>query len=180
MKKTLLMLAMAMASSSAFALDDETGQISFYGTIYGGGTCPIEVVAPGASVIPEVSLGNFTKGYFHTPGTATPDKAFALKITPTPACQIVAPHTATVKYTPLHGIVGGDLYGVNGASGVGVAIKDRLKAKIAPNSASIPYDLYVDRPTEMVFYASYESYADAAVITDGVAQAEVAFTVDMP
>lgn len=144
MKKTLLMLAMAMASSSAFALDDETGQISFYGTIYGGGTCPIEVVAPGASVIPEVSLGNFTKGYFHTPGTSTPDKAFALKITPTSACIIPPSETATVKYTPLHGIVGTDLYGVNGATGVGVAIKDRLKAKIAPDSDSIEYDLYVE------------------------------------
>nr|WP_314478878.1 fimbrial protein [uncultured Pseudomonas sp.] len=179
MKKTILMLALGIASNSAFAAP-ESGQISFYGTVYAGGTCPIEVVNPGGSVIPRVTLGNFTTKYFASPGTATPEVPFALRVTPDATCIIAPGSKATVTFSPLHGPVGTDLYGVQGGStkGLGLAIKDRTHAKIAPGTASIEYDLYETFPTDMMFYANYESHLPT--VQDGVAEAEVSFVVALP
>lgn len=179
MKKTILMLALGIASNSAFAAP-ETGQISFYGTVYSGGTCPIEVVNPGGSVVPRVTLGNFTTKYFSKTGTATPEVAFALRVTPDATCQIPAGSKATVAFTPLHGPIGTDLYGIQGggADGLGLAIKDRTHAKIAPGADSIAYDLYETLPTDMTFYANYESHLPT--VKEGVAEAEVSFVVALP
>jgi major type 1 subunit fimbrin (pilin) len=173
------MLALGMASSSAFAAD-ETGQINFYGTVYGGGTCPIEVVHPGGSVIPRVTMGNFTSKYFAKAGTSTPEVGFALRVTPDATCVIPPSSTATVSFTPLHGPIGNDLYGIRrgGADGLGLAIKDRTHTKIAPGTSSVDYDLYETTPTDMQFYAAYESYLDA--VTEGLAEAEVSFVVALP
>jgi len=179
MKKTLLMLALGMASSTVFAAP-ETGQINFYGTVYGGGTCPIEVVNPGGSVIPRVSMGNFTTGYFGASGTATPDVAFALRVTPTTTC-VIAPGTKTkVTFTPLHGVIGTNLYAIRGggATGLGITIKDRTRTKLNPNAASPDYDLYQSQPTDLMFYAAYESVA--ARVGEGLAEAEVSFLVSLP
>lgn len=179
MKKTLLMLALGMASSTVFAAP-ETGQINFYGTVYAGGTCPIELVHPGGSVIPGVSLKNFTTGYFHTRGTVTPDYAFALRVNPISGCTIAPNSKATVTFTPLHGVVGTNLYGIRGggAAGLGVLIKDQTRTKLAPDTASVEYDLYTSRPTDMIFYAAYESYEDT--VGEGLAEAEVSFLVSLP
>ena len=173
------MLALGMASSSAFAAD-EIGQINFYGTIYGGGTCPIEVVNPGGSVIPRVTLGNFTAKYFSAVGTTTPEVGFALRVTPDATC-VIAPNTkAKVTFTPLHGPVGNDLYGIRqgGAGGLALAIKDRAHNKLAPATESVEYDLYENRPTDMQFFAAYESHL--GTVTEGLAEAEVSFTVALP
>ncbi len=179
MKKTLFTLALGMASSSVFAAP-ETGQINFYGTVYGGGTCPIEVVNPSGSVIPRVTLGNFTTGYFGASGTATPDVAFALRITPDTTCKLPPTNKTKVAFTPLGLVVGTNLYGLrsSGADGLGLVIRDRTGAKVDPNADSPDYDLYTDRPTDMIFYAAYESYKDK--VTEGLAEAEVTFTVKLP
>ncbi|MBA1321501.1 fimbrial protein [Pseudomonas plecoglossicida] len=179
MKKTLLMLALGMASSTVFAAD-ETGQINFYGTVYGGGTCPIEVVNPGGSVIPRVSLGNFTTGYFDAIGTVTPDVAFALRVTPTTTCTIPPSSKTRVTFTPLHGVVGTNLYAIRagGATGLGLTIKDQARNKLNPNAVSPDYDLYDTRPTDLMFYAAYESHL--ASVDEGLAEAEVSFLVELP
>jgi major type 1 subunit fimbrin (pilin) len=173
------MLALGMASSSVFAAPEQ-GQINFYGTVYGGGTCPIEVVNPGGSVIPRVSLGNFTSKYFDTSGTATPDVAFALRVTPDASCTIAPNSKAKVTFTPLHGVVGTNLYAIRdgGAKGLGLTIKDQSRTKIAPEAESMEYDLYTDRPTDMMFYTAYESYLDD--VTEGLAEAEISFVVSLP
>ncbi|MBH3430262.1 fimbrial protein [Pseudomonas alkylphenolica] len=180
MKKTLVTLALGMACNSAFAAD-ETGPLNFYGNIYGGGTCPIEVVDPRSGVIPKVSLGNFTNKYFTTSGTATPDVAFALRVTPGDGCVIPPDAKTTVTYVPLSGIVGTNLYGIRRGpvTGLGVAIKDRNHTKVVPNVASIEYDLYESLPTDMIFHASYESFEDE-VTGQGLAEAEVTFVVSLP
>ncbi|HKS11424.1 MAG TPA: fimbrial protein [Pseudomonas sp.] len=179
MKRTVLMLALGMAGSSAFAAD-ETGQINFYGTVYGGGTCPIEVVNPGGSVIPRVTLGNFTAKYFSAAGVTTPEVGFALRVTPDTTCVIVPGSKTKVTFTPLHGPIGTDLYAIRqgGAGGLGLAIKDQAHAKLAPNTASMEYDLYSNRPTDLQFYAAYESHLPA--VTEGLAEAEVSFMVALP
>lgn len=179
MKKTLLMLALGMASSNVFAAP-ETGQINFYGTVYGGGTCPIEVVNPGGSVIPRVSLGNFTTKYFSASGTVTPDVAFALRVTPSATCTIAPGAKTKITFTPLHGVVGTNLYGIRGggATGLGLVIKDQARTKINPNAESKEYDLYETRPTDLMFYAAYESFA--ATVSEGLAEAEFSFVVNLP
>ncbi|AVH39774.1 type 1 fimbrial protein [Pseudomonas monteilii] len=179
MKKTFMLLALGIASNTAFAAP-ETGQISFYGTVYAGGTCPIEVVNPGGSVIPRVTLGNYTTKYFAAAGTATPEVAFALRVTPDATCTIPPNSTANVTFSPLHGPIGSDLYGIQrgSADGLGLAIKDRTHAKIAPGTASLDYDLYETAPTDMIFYANYESHLPT--VKEGVAEAEVSFVVALP
>ncbi|WP_028694923.1 fimbrial protein [Pseudomonas cremoricolorata] len=179
MKWTVLTLALGLASSTAFAAD-ESGQINFYGTVYAGGTCPIEVVNPGGSVIPRVTLGNFTSKYFSKVGVSTPEVSFALRVTPDATCVIPPNSKASITFTPLHGSVGTDLYAIRqgGASGLGMSIKDELHAKITPGAASKDYDLYDNRPTDLRFYAAYESYE--ASVGDGLAEAEVSFVVSLP
>ncbi|WP_449431760.1 fimbrial protein [Pseudomonas putida] len=179
MKKLLLPLAFALVGSPAFAAD-ETGRINFHGTVYAGGTCPIEVVDPGAGPLPWVSLGNYLSNHFKATGTSTPEVAFALRVKPDGTCKITPGSTASVKFEPLHGAIGTDLYAIRsgGATNLGVAIKDETHTKIAPNADSKDYDLYETAVTDLVFYANFES--TSGTVGEGLAEAEVNFTVALP
>lgn len=179
MKKTLLMLALGMASSSVFAASS-IGEVHFRGTISGGGTCPIEVIErPGGPEVGSISLGSYTAGFFKKIGTKTPAVNFMLRITPGDNCEIQDGDTASVTYSSLDGVVGNDLYSFrkNGAGGLGLAITDRNHTKVVPEEESIEYELHTDRPTEMRFYASYESYSET--VTEGVAEAQISFVVHL-
>lgn len=179
MKKTLLMLVLGMASSSVFAASS-IGEVHFRGTISGGGTCPIEVIErPGGPEVGSISLGSYTAGYFKSVGTRTPAVDFMLRITPGNNCEIQEGNTASVTYSSSHGVVGNDLYSFrkNGADGVGLAITDRNHKKVVPDEESMAYELHTDRPTEMKFHASYESFAET--VTEGAAEAEISFVVHL-
>ena len=181
MKKIMMTLAIGLASSTAFAAD-ETGRINFNGSVYAGGTCPIEVVNPGAGVMPWVSLGNYASKYFASAGTTTPDVAFALRVTPDATCQIGQGAKAKVTFEPLHGSAGGsdEYYAVRagGATGIAVTIKDEDKNGIEPLTPSKDYDLYQTQPTDLKFYAAYVSTAPQ--VGEGLAEAEVNFKVELP
>ncbi|MNO06833.1 hypothetical protein D3C81_2287850 [compost metagenome] len=76
--------------------------------------------------------------------------------------------------------MGTNLYGIRGggATGLGLVIKDQARTKINPNAESKEYDLYETRPTDLMFYAAYESFA--ATVSEGLAEAEVSFVVNLP
>ncbi|MDI9780143.1 fimbrial protein [Pseudomonas putida] len=183
MKKLTLALALALSAGTAIAAD-ETGQIEFTGFINPGGTCPIDLVNPGLGDVPWVSLGTPNANKFDKTGATSEEVAFALRVTPGGGCLLPTNPTAKVKFEPLHGIVGpgADLYGIrqggSAATGVGIAIKDDTHAKITPNTESKEYDLFQNSPTDMLFYANYESIVDT--VTDGLAQTQVKFTVALP
>ena len=181
MKKFTLAMALALSAGSAFAAN-ETGQIEFTGFINPGGTCPIDLVNPGLGDVPWVSLGTPNANKFAAVGDTSEEVVFALRVTPGAGCTIPANSTATVKFDPLHGVAGTDLYGIrqggSAATGVAIAIKDDTHTKIAPNTESKEYDLFENTPTDMKFYANYES--TAATVTDGLAQTQVNFTVALP
>ncbi|MEB6590863.1 type 1 fimbrial protein [Pseudomonas asiatica] len=180
MKRLLFPLALALASTTVSAAT-ETGRIDFTGYIYAGGTCPIELVEPGMGLLPSVSMGNFLPKHFPAVGTTSPEKAFALRITPTPTCTPSA--TAKVTFEALHGKVGGDaLYGlrrgVGTASGLGVLIKDQNHNILKPDMESEEYDISPTKPTDMQFYAAYQS--TDPIVTEGLAEARVNFSVELP
>jgi major type 1 subunit fimbrin (pilin) len=181
MKKIMITLALGLASSSAFAAN-ETGRINFNGSVYAGGTCPIEVVDPGQGVLPFVDLGNYTTKYFTATGTATPDIAFALRVTPNPTCVIAPSAKAKVTFESLHGSAGstGQYYAVRsgGATAIALALKDEDGALVEPLAESKEYDLLSSQPTDLKFFASYIS--TAATVGEGRAVAEVNFKVELP
>jgi len=182
MKKIMMTLAIGLASSTAFAAD-ETGRINFQGSVYAGGTCPIEVVDPGQGVMPWVSLGNYTAKYFKTAGTTTPDVTFGLRVTPDPGiCDIAAGSKAKVTFESLHGTAGGsnEYYALRsgGATNLALTIKDDDGTPIAPVTQSKEYDLFSNQPTDLTFYAAYVS--TAATVGEGMAQADVNFSVELP
>ncbi|WP_085590119.1 MULTISPECIES: fimbrial protein [unclassified Pseudomonas] len=183
MKKLTLAIALALSAGTAIAAPEE-GQIEFTGFINPGGTCPIDLVNPGLGDVPWVSLGTPNANKFEKTGDTSEEVAFALRVTPGAGCVLPPNPTATVKFEPLHGIVGpgSDLYGIrqggSAATGVGIAIKDDTGTKITPNTDSKPYDLYQSSPTDMLFYANYESIVDD--VTHGLAQTFVKFTVALP
>jgi len=117
MKKTLMVLALGLASSTAFA--DERGQILFKGNINGGTTCPIEIVIPGAGPIGAVDLENYSVKYFATNDT-TPDIPFALRVDADDAtCTIPPGYTAKVTFDSLNGDAGAsdEYYAIHDRSG---------------------------------------------------------------
>ena len=180
MKRLLFPLALALASTTVSAAT-ETGRIDFTGYIYAGGTCPIELVEPGMGVLPSVSMGNFLPKHFPVVGTTSPEKAFALRITPDATCTPSA--TAKVTFEALHGKVGGDeLYGLRRgdgtASGLGVLIKDQNHNILKPDMESEEYDISPTQPTDMQFYAAYQS--TDPIVTEGLAEARVNFSVELP
>jgi len=183
MKKFTLAMALLLSAGTAFAAD-ETGRIEFIGFINPGGTCPIDLVSPGLGGLPEVSLGTPNANKFASIGDTSEEVVFALRVTPGNGCTIPSGAKATVKFDALHQIVGpnADLYGIRqgggAATGVGIAIKDDTHTKIVPNTESKEYDLFENTPTDMKFYANFESIA--ATVTDGLAQTQVNFTVALP
>ena len=178
MKRTLVALAMGLASTAAFA---NTGNINFHGTITPGGTCPIEVVEPGTGggILPRVVVGSYHPSYFETVGKQTRHIPFALRVTPGGTCTINPGEEGYVTFSALYGPEGTDLYALRpgGARGVALAIQDRSLTNLAPDSESAAYALDDTKPTDMLFYAMYQS--TAATVTEGDAASEVTFTVDI-
>ncbi|NTY91385.1 fimbrial protein [Pseudomonas putida] len=177
MKRTLIALAMGLASTAAFA---NTGNINFHGTITPGGTCPIEVVMPGTggSILPQIGLGSYPPSYFgSTAGKQTPARTFALRIDPD-QCTINPGTDAYVTFSAVYGPEGSNLYALKpyGAAGVALAIQDKSLSNLAPGRESVAYPLKATQPNEMLFHAMYES---TGTVTDGDAASEVRFSVDI-
>lgn len=177
MKRTLAALAMGLASTAAFA---NTGNINFHGTITPGGTCPIEVVEPGTGggILPRVVVGSYHPSYFDTIGKQTRHIPFALRVDPA-TCTINPGEQAYVTFAALYGPEGNDLYALRpgGARGVALAIQDKSLKNLAPDNESVAYALDTAKPTDMLFYAMYQS--TAATVSEGDAASEVTFTVDI-
>ena len=181
MKRTLIALAMALSSTAAFA---NTGNINFHGTITPGGTCPIEVVEPGTGggILPRVVVGSYHPSYFDTIGKQTRHIPFALRITPSGPggpCTINPGEEGYVTFSAVYGPAGTNLYALRptGARGLALAIQDKSLTNLAPGQESAAYALDETKPTDMMFYAMYES--TAANVTEGDAASEVTFLVDI-
>ncbi|MFK0094929.1 fimbrial protein [Pseudomonas sp. NPDC090592] len=179
MKKILMVLALGLASTTAFAAD-ETGRILFKGHINGGSTCPIEVVEPGMGGLGWVDLGVYPVKYFAS-GTSTTDVAFALRIEADATCVITPGTNAKVKFDSLSGDAGpnGEYYAIRsaGAEGLALEIKDEDSNSIAPRTVSKDYPVASTGSTDMKFFASLIKTGN---VTDGAASADVNFTVTLP
>ncbi|MDT8921973.1 MULTISPECIES: fimbrial protein [Pseudomonas] len=176
MKRTLIALAMSLASTAAFA---NTGNINFHGTITPGGTCPIEVVEPGTGGgLPRVVIGSYHPSFFDKVGKQTRPIPFALRLSPG-TCTIAAGEQGYVTFSAIYGPEGTDLYALRpgGTSGLALAIQDKSLTNLAPDKESVAYLLDVAKPTDMLFYAMYQS--TAATVTEGDAASEVTFLVDI-
>ncbi|KIY39753.1 hypothetical protein TZ03_15540 [Pseudomonas sp. 10-1B] len=178
MKRTLIALAMGLSSTAAFA---NTGKIYFQGTITPGGTCPIELVEPGTggAILPRVVVGSYHPSYFDTIGKQTRHIPFALRVTPGNGCTINPGEEGYVTFTALYGPEGTNLYSLRpaGARGLALAIQDKSLTNLAPEQESAAYALDDTKPTDMLFYAMYQS--TAATVTEGDAASEVTFLVDI-
>ncbi|MFV3405052.1 fimbrial protein [Pseudomonas sp. NY15463] len=178
MKRTLIALAMGLSSTAAFA---NTGTINFHGTITPGGTCPIEVVEPGTGggILPRVTVGSYHPSYFDKVGKQTRHVPFALRVTPGAGCTINPGEQGYVTFSALYGPEGADLYSLrpSGARGLALAIQDKSLTNLAPDKESAAYSLDDTKPTDMLFYAMYQS--TAATVTEGDAASEVTFLVDI-
>ncbi|MBK4996006.1 fimbrial protein [Pseudomonas sp. S37] len=179
MKKTLMVLALGLASSTAFA--DERGQILFKGNINGGGTCPIEIVVPGAGPIGAVELENWPVKYFDK-NTSTPDIAFALRVdADVSGCTIPTGYKSKVTFDSHHGDAGGsgEFYAIRtgGAGGLALEIKDDIYDSIPPRTESKEYDVASTGVTDLKFFASY---VKTGTVTEGIANADVNFMVTLP
>jgi len=181
MKKTLMVLALGLASSTAFA--DERGQILFKGNINGGTTCPIEIVIPGAGPIGAVDLENYSVKHFATNDT-TPDIPFALRVDADDAtCDIPPAYTAKVTFDSLNGDAGasGEYYAIRDSRrGLAVNLKDDAYASIPPRTESKEYPVASTGVTDLRFYASYVRTGAAGTVTEGSANADVNFSITLP
>ncbi|WP_085664913.1 MULTISPECIES: fimbrial protein [Pseudomonas] len=176
MKKTLMVLALSLASSTAFAATDK---ILFKGHINGGGTCPIEVVEPGMGGLGWVDLGVYPVKYFAS-NTSTTDVAFALRVEVDGTCAFNPGDVATVKFDSLNGDdPTGKYYGIrtDGADGLALEIKDEDGTSIPPRTDSKEYPLASTGTTDMKFYASL---IKTGTVTDGAANADLNFVVALP
>lgn len=162
MKKTLLAIAFGLASSTAFA---DTGTITFAGSIKPGGTCPIDLVIPGTGTsIPRLEMGSLRAEDFPATGSKSKLVRFALKVTPGAGC-VVGTQDGYVTYKPVYDTAGTKLYGLDridpdAAKGIALAILDRAQNYVEPNKESIAYPLDDTLPSEMDFFAHYESTAN--------------------
>ena len=180
MKKALMMLALSLASSTAFAAD-ETGKILFKGHINGGSTCPIEVVEPGLGDLPWVDLGVYPVKYFAS-NSSTADVPFALRIDASDAACDIQPNTeATVQFDSVNGDAGpsNEYYKIRtaGADGLALEIKDEDYNSIPPRTESKKYPIASTGTTDMRFYASL---IKIGTVTDGAANADLNFLVKLP
>lgn len=180
MKKTFVALALGLISNAAMA---NTGNIHFAGSITAGGTCPIEIVRPGTGggQLPVVDVGSFHPEQFPTAGTKTVRIPFAMRITPGGSCTIGPNESGYVTFSALYGAHpdNATLYGLDfgGAGNLGLAIMDKSGTNLAPDTESVAYALDENKPTEMVFFASYQSTKDA--VTPGDARSQVTYFVDI-
>lgn len=179
MKKTLLALSIGLTASllgtSAFA---NTGTVKFEGKVTSS-TCPIQIVNPDdGSVGDHVQMGSVDASRFTAAGQEHGGKRFALRVSGGAGCSITPGSVANTTFTGTPD-ASGDYFqitpGADGARGVSISLRDQNGAAIAPGSSSADYDLNVDAPTDMNFYAYYRSTATA--VTAGVASADIHFVV---
>lgn len=180
MRKTLAVLALSLTGGTAMA--NETGTITFVGTVNAGGTCPIEVITPGGPGLPRVYLGDFRTQQFTAAGQTTPAVPFALRITPDATCVIVPNSQAFVTFTGRYGAdPSGNLYatrsGTGYTTGLALDISQPGKGQLPPGTESNPIPLNDAIPTEMVFNASLETIA--ASVTEGQIESSVDFLVEI-
>lgn len=179
MKKTLIALVLGMASSSAFAAT-ENGKILFKGHINGGTTCPIEVVEPSLGGLGWVDLGIYPVKYFATQSSTT-DVGFALRITADATCTIAPGTMAQVKFDAVNGDAGpaGEYYALRtaGAGGLALELKDDAGTSIKPRTDSKDYPITSTGTTDLKFFASL---IKTGTVTEGLANADVNFTVTLP
>lgn len=181
MKKSLLALALGLVAStigtSAFA---NTGTINFEGKITAS-TCPIDVVNPeDGSIGNQVKMGSFESSRFNAIGDEHGGKSFALRVSDAAGCGITATSTAKVTFNGTADPTG-SYFAVSptadGARNVVIVLKDKNNLPLAPGTASDDYDLNDVGPTDIRFNAYYRS--TAALVTAGVASADVQFVVDI-
>jgi len=177
MKKTFAALALSLFSTAALA---NTGDINFVGSITPGGTCPITIVEPGNGGVElsRIVVGSHHPEYFTTPGTKSRLVPFALRVDPG-TCTIKSGESGYVTFKPIYGQQGTNLYGLApaGAGGLGLAIQDKSFTNLAPDAESAAYALDDTKPTEMIFYAAYES--SAVPVTPGDAYTRVVYEVEI-
>lgn len=179
MKRILALFALGLGCSSAMA---NTGVINFEGTVSPDGTCPIDIVTPGGPSLPKIYLGDFKVSDFNASGQKTPMQRFALRIDPA-TCGITSPTVATVKFSPGYGAdPSGKLYqlvsGHGYSEGMALAIYDKRGSMLAPDTASVAYDISDKVPTDMNFSTQLHTIANS--VTDGHIGTNVSFTVDIP
>lgn len=178
MKKILATTGLALGlSSGAFA---NTGSIQFFGQITSG-TCSIEIIDPvtGAK-LDRVPMGNAANGRFKAAGDEGNARPFAMRVTPGTGCDTTT-NDGYVTFTGAYGSTGtsGELHAlqVNGATNLGLAIKDNTGTLIANGAQSKAYTLHATNPTDMLFYAAYR--ATAIPVTAGDANTDVSFVFDL-
>lgn len=146
MKKTVMALALGLASTSVFALDGE-GKIHFEGEILDGGTCPIDIVGagPGAGVI---NLGtNFRPSDFPKAETPSAATGFRLSINDSGSGCSLDGKKVTFTFTSDDGATGtGDgLYaikpGFGRATNIGIEILDRDNDPVKPTIKTKQFDI---------------------------------------
>lgn len=181
MKKTLLVLALGIASTSAFA---NTGSINFYGQVHAG-TCPIEIIDPSTGLpMARINMGNVNVAQFENAGDEAASRTFGMRITPGNGCTIPAPPAtpvANVTFTAAYGGTGTDgaLYALEpgGAQNLAMTIKDNTGTAVVNGAKSKNYPLSDTNPTTMIFSAAYKS--TAVGVTAGTANTDVQFLVDI-
>ncbi|WP_338523177.1 fimbrial protein [Pseudomonas batumici] len=179
MQRTLLALALSLAGTSAFAT---TGTINFEGKITSS-TCPIEVVNPEDGAIGnQVKMGSVDAGRFTAPGQELKGKSFVLRVKDSSGCgsstdEAVVTFNGTADPSGKYFSVGPDSDS-SVAKGVAISIRDKSGNSIDPGSDSVPYDLNVTGPTDMLFNAYYRRIAAAGgTVEAGTASADVQFVV---
>ncbi|WP_435653113.1 fimbrial protein [Pseudomonas putida] len=177
MKRILTLFALGLSCSSVMA---NTGVIEFEGSVSTGGTCPIDVVTPGAGALPKISMGNFRIKDFTGVGDKTQLEKFALRIDNS-ICGLGADSTATVKFNANYGTdPSGTLYSLQSgrgySAGLALAIYDKNGTQIPPGTDSVEYQ-NVERE-DMNFSARLHTIAHP--VTEGRIWTSVNFVVAIP
>ncbi|MFF7707801.1 fimbrial protein [Pseudomonas sp. NPDC007930] len=182
MKRLILGLPLLALASAAQA---NTGTINFTGEILSGGTCPIEIIAPGGGSNGTVEMGEAYASDFRGAGTEHNNRTFNLRVTDPTQCTGWDPsnpdqNAAVVKFDGRHGGASGDtLFALNPdnspAGGIALGIRDASGKLVGHGARSEEYALNASGNTDLNFTAHYRS--TAATVTPGHANADVSLEV---
>lgn len=182
MKRIILSLPLLALAATAQA---NTGTINFTGEITAGGTCPIEIIAPGGGSGGVVEMGEAYASDFPSAGTEQNNRAFNIRLTDPTQCSgwdanDPDKNTAVVRFDGRHGGTGsGTLFALNPdgtpATGVALGIRDATGKLVGHGADSEEYALNETGATELGFTAHYRS--TAATVTPGRANADVSLEV---
>jgi major type 1 subunit fimbrin (pilin) len=177
MKRSLIALALAMATSAAHALPDN-GSIMFTGRV-NGNTCSIEITDPyNGAVMSPVVLPEGDTSAFKNVGDESPPITFGMKVTSSGSCDLNAKQ-GFVTFSGKDGAAGAanELHALHAGSAVGVAlaIKDNTGVLIPYGDASKDYDL--DLSKTMIFQANLRSIA--STVAAGPVNATIPFVFNV-